>query len=81
MPVVESVIKTVLVATAHCIILHIIVVSCCFYDTVISIEATNFSNSLPRSDEPLKILCVWKRSSSESLVSVILAVQCEKMKY
>ena len=30
----ESVIKTVLVIAAHCIILHIVVVSCCFYGTV-----------------------------------------------
>ena len=39
---------------------------------------TNFSNSLPRFDEPLKLLCARKSSSSESLVSAILAVQCEK---
>ena len=39
------------------------------------LEDTNFSNSLPRFDEPLKLLCVRKSSSSESLVSAFLAVQ------
>ena len=34
----ESVVKTVLDTAAHCIILHIVVVFCCFYGTVHSIE-------------------------------------------
>ena len=34
----ESVIKTVLVTAAHCIILHMVVVFRCFYGTVNSIE-------------------------------------------
>ena len=38
LPIFESVIKTVLVTAAHCIILHIVVVFCCFYGTVNSTE-------------------------------------------
>ena len=41
MPIFKSVIKTVLVAAAHCIILHIVVVFCCFYGTVNSTELGN----------------------------------------
>ena len=40
--IVESVIKTVLVATAHCIILHIVVVPCCFYSAVNSTEIISY---------------------------------------
>ena len=38
LPIFESVIKSVLVTAAHCIILHIVVVFCCFYGTVNSTE-------------------------------------------
>ena len=41
MPIFESVIKTVLVAAAHFIILHIVVVFCCFYGRVNSTELGN----------------------------------------
>ena len=37
-PYFESVMKTVLVTAAHCIILHIVVVFCCFFGTVNSVE-------------------------------------------
>ena len=57
LPAVESVIKTVLVATAHYIILHIVVVSCCFYGTVNSTELKNAKITLSICAAVGKFVC------------------------
>ena len=77
LPIFESVIKTVLVTAAHCIILHIVVVYCCFYG-VESIECIEETFSYIESRHYCKrIVNVPRIVNQHSVVYCFKCVLCD----